>query len=189
MFSNPGAIGLVLAVLVAGAAEARAQQTITYTTQSAGISDGDRDGCVGNDRWLNPEFPAIRFTWSDSTGAVAGKVRVEVSVCWGYFGRPNVNLQCRFNDVLQSPNLQSPGQPTGNCNLALTTSATYEAEITDWNPDGQNEMSLTISQGDVMVFSTTGPFIVEIVVTKLNDAPAPPTQLLQRDANSQSIPL
>jgi len=180
----------VLASIVC-AARAEAQvQTVTYTAgDSAGISGGARSGCVFNDFWLNPGAASITFEWTDTTNAQVGNVRVEVDFRWGYYRRGNLNMDVEINDVGQPEVLTSPSSQPGTCGLSEVTSSTHEAGIMVWNPLGQNRVTLTLEAGEVAVLSSSGSFMVQIIITRLNEAPNAPTLLNQFGVDGKGIPL
>jgi hypothetical protein len=170
----------IAVVLFGTAVEASAQdQTVTYTSTSSGISDGGRNGCVGGDWWLQPAFPSMTFSWTDTTGAAAGKVRVEVDFRWAYYSQPALDLGVAINGVLQPEPLTSPTSSPTSCGQSEVTTSTHEDGITSWNALAQNSLTLTVPQGQVAVLNIAGAFMIRIRITKLNEAPGPPTLLQQ----------
>src|SRR5688572_3941582 len=180
-------------LIAASAAAAHAQdQTVTYTTSSQGISGGGRSACVQNDYYLNPQFQAISFQFTDSTGAEAGQVRVQVNFRWGYYDRPAMTLAVAINDVLQPEALVTPTSQPNSCGQQEVTSSVHEAAVTSWNPQGVNRVTVQFPAdnaggGGIAVLAGNGPDMLEIVVTNTNQAPNAPSGLLQLGVDGKAI--
>ena len=175
------------ALALMAAVEARAQdQTVTFTSTSAGISGGARNGCVNAD-WYVQDGRQITFTWTDTTGAATGKVRVEAFMRWSYYSQSSLDVDVEINGVDQPEPLESPTSQPQSCGQSEVTGSTHETGITTWNPLAQNSLTLTVPQGGTAVFNITGAFMFEIRVTKLNDPPAPPASLAQRGQDAKGI--
>lgn len=191
--TSRGKVGLLAALIGLGlASTAHAQQQVTQTvTWSAANQQGMTGGgsylCYQNDRYLgyNPGL-TMTFTWTDTTMAPLGSVRIDVSINSHYF-YSGLGFQFAVNSVIQSNTLTTTTQNT-NCSGNQLFTITFETGITTWNPGGTNTITMNHTTGNgYFGFSPNQSYMAQFLITQLNLNPDPPTNLGQIGPDGKGI--
>ena len=193
--SSPGNVGVVALLFGLGlASTAHAQQQITQTvtwtpSQQTGWTGGLTYLCYQNDRYLgyNPGN-TMTFTWTDTTTAPIGAVRIDVSIN-SHYNYAGLVFQFAVNGVVQSNSLTTTSQNT-TCSSNQAFTIQFETGITAWTPGGSNTITMNHQSGNgYFGFNPNASYQVQFLITQLNLEPFPPSNLTQIDGEGSGIPV